>query len=59
MLQVKVLQSMQEVVRDQWDALVGDGSPFLEWDWLASMEEARCVVSRTGWHAEGSRVGCA
>lgn len=52
MLQVKVLQSMQEVDRDQWDTLVGEGSPFLEWDWLASMEEARCVTSRTGWQSQ-------
>jgi hypothetical protein len=52
MLQVKVLQSMQDVPREQWDALVGDGSPFLEWDWLASMEEARCVSPRTGWQPQ-------
>lgn len=52
MLQVKVLQGMREVTRDQWDVLVGDGSPFLEWDWLASMEEARCVTSRTGWQPQ-------
>ena len=24
----------------QWNALVGDDSPFLEWEWLASLEEA-------------------
>ncbi|MGE0683428.1 MAG: GNAT family N-acetyltransferase [Candidatus Binatia bacterium] len=52
MLQVKVLQGMREVRQDQWDVLVGDGSPFLEWDWLASMEEARCVTSRTGWQPQ-------
>jgi predicted N-acyltransferase len=32
-----------------WDALVGDASPFLEWAWLASLEEAGCVSQRTGW----------
>src|SRR6185369_3892214 len=32
-----------------WDALVGDASPFLEWAWLASLEEAGCVNERTGW----------
>jgi predicted N-acyltransferase len=52
MLQVKVLQGMREVRQDQWDVLVGEGSPFLEWDWLASMEEARCVTSRTGWQPQ-------
>lgn len=52
MLQVKVLQGMHDVAREQWDALVGEGSPFLEWDWLASMEEARCVAPRTGWQPQ-------
>src|SRR5262245_12845743 len=52
MLQVKVLQSMSEVDRGQWDALVGEGSPFLEWGWLSSMEEARCVAPKTGWQPQ-------
>src|SRR5215471_10045729 len=49
MLQVKVVKSMAEVDRTAWDVMVGDGSPFIEWDWLASMEEARCTGQRTGW----------
>ena len=52
MLQVKVIQRMNEVDRDSWDALVGEGSPFLEWDWLASLEEARCVTPKTGWQSQ-------
>jgi len=52
MLQVKVIQSMREIERDSWDALVGDGSPFLEWDWLAAMEEARCATPKTGWQPQ-------
>ena len=31
---------------------VGDESPFLEWDWLASLEKAGAVGGKTGW---GSR----
>lgn len=47
---LRVLTSLRDDVRqEEWDALVGDGSPFLEWGWLASLEEARCVGSRTGW----------
>jgi uncharacterized protein len=38
-----------DVPRDAWDALVGDGSPFVEWDWLASLEESGAVSKRTGW----------
>lgn len=52
MLQVKVLQSMLEVEEAQWDVLVGAGSPFLEWAWLSSLEEARCVGTRTGWQPQ-------
>jgi len=52
MLQVKVIKTMNEVDRENWDALVGDGSPFLEWDWLAAMEEARCVTPKTGWQPQ-------
>jgi predicted N-acyltransferase len=33
----------------EWDTLVGDGSPFLEWAWLASLEESGCVAASTGW----------
>lgn len=52
MLQVKVIQSMNEVDQEGWDALVGHGSPFLEWDWLACMEEARCVTPKSGWQPQ-------
>ncbi|MSQ46895.1 MAG: N-acetyltransferase [Deltaproteobacteria bacterium] len=52
MRQVKVLQSMTEVQRTDWDLLVGDGSPFMEWDWLACMEEAHCIAPKTGWQPQ-------
>ena len=35
----------------EWNALVGDDSPFLEWEWLASLEQAGCVAPETGWQA--------
>jgi predicted N-acyltransferase len=38
-----------DVPRAAWDALVGDGSPFVEWDWLAALEESGAVAARTGW----------
>lgn len=44
-----LLESVREIPRDEWNALVGDESPFLEWDWLASLEEAGCVGGQTGW----------
>jgi predicted N-acyltransferase len=44
-----LLESVAEVPRDEWNALVGDETPFLEWEWLASLEESGCVGGRTGW----------
>ena len=51
-LQVKILNSLQKVGRDEWDALVADGSPFLEWDWLACLEESQCILAKTGWQPQ-------
>jgi predicted N-acyltransferase len=32
-----------------WNRLVGDASPFLEWEWLASLEESGAVGEAKGW----------
>ncbi len=37
------------IARDEWNALVGDESPFLEWEWLATLEHAGAVGGRSGW----------
>jgi predicted N-acyltransferase len=42
-------QLVHDVREEEWNALVGDRSPFLEWGWLASLEEAGCVGGKTGW----------
>lgn len=42
-------EGVSALPRDEWNALVGTESPFLEWDWLASLEEAGAVGERTGW----------
>ena len=55
-------EGVASIDRDEWNALVGDDSPFLEWEWLASLEESGCVGQRTGWDArpmvirEGGRL---
>jgi predicted N-acyltransferase len=46
---VELLDGVAEVSREAWNALVGDASPFLEWEWLASLEEAGCVGRASGW----------
>ena len=37
---------------EEWDALVGDESPFLEWAFLASLEEAGSLDEQSGWTAK-------
>ena len=49
MLEVETLSGVRELRAEEWNALVGDESPFLEWEWLASLEEAGCVGGSSGW----------
>ena len=49
MPKVRVLVSYRDVDATQWDALVGDASPFLESPFLFGVEELGCAVPETGW----------
>lgn len=51
MVEVETLSGVRELSAAEWNALVGDESPFLEWEWLASLEEAGCVGGKSGWTA--------
>jgi hypothetical protein len=42
-------EGVRQLAAGEWNALVGEESPFLEWEWLASLEDAGCVGSETGW----------
>jgi uncharacterized protein len=46
---VRVLETVREVPREAWDALVADASPFLEWELLAAHEESQTVGRKVGW----------
>ncbi|HEY5658688.1 MAG TPA: peptidogalycan biosysnthesis protein, partial [Myxococcota bacterium] len=48
-LEIELLDGVAQASPEAWNALVGDGSPFLEWAWLASLEHAGCVGADTGW----------
>lgn len=48
-MEAVLLESLAEIDPQEWNALVGDASPFLEWGWLASLEESGCVSAETGW----------
>jgi predicted N-acyltransferase len=60
--ELEVLEGVSSVAPEAWTALVGDASPFLEWEWLASLEQSGCAVPETGWSArplvarEGGRL---
>jgi hypothetical protein len=49
MRKIEMLDGVAELPREQWNALVVDDSPFLEWDWLASLEQAEAVGEASGW----------
>ena len=48
-MKLSILSSLAAIDPAAWDALVGEDSPFLEWAWLASLEESGCASQRTGW----------
>lgn len=65
-LTVQTHHSITEIGEEAWNELVGeDGSPFLEYGFLYSLEESGCVDARSGWHTaivsakreDGSLVG--
>ena len=49
MANIQVCEGVSALPRAEWNALVGDESPFLEWEWLASLEESGAVGAETGW----------
>ncbi len=46
---MKLEEGITKIPREEWNALVGEGSPFLEWDWLASLEESGTLGAENGW----------
>ncbi len=48
--QLRVHRSIAEIPRAAWDALVSpEGVPFLEWGWLAALEESATASPERGW----------
>jgi predicted N-acyltransferase len=46
---LRLLDTVTRVEPAAWNALVGDASPFLEWEWLSALEDAGTVRPETGW----------
>ncbi len=49
MAEIELLEGVSALPAAAWNALVADESPFLEWEWLASLEQSGCVGPDTGW----------
>lgn len=45
----KIVQSINEVPAEEWDACAGGDNPFLSHAFLSSLEDSECVHRRTGW----------
>ncbi len=48
-LTLEVIDSLAEIPAPEWDALVGDGCPFLEHTFLWGLETTGCIGGETGW----------
>ncbi len=51
-LTVEVVPSIKEIPEEAWNALLGEGdeaSPFLEWNFLAALEDAQTLGEDNGW----------
>jgi predicted N-acyltransferase len=51
MARFELLEGIRALPREEWNALVGDESPFLEWDWLATLEQAGTLGGGSGWES--------
>ncbi|MDR2103178.1 MAG: GNAT family N-acetyltransferase [Treponema sp.] len=48
---LEILQSITDVSAEDWNTLVTPETlPFLEWEWLAALEESGSISPETGWH---------
>jgi predicted N-acyltransferase len=48
-LQIKFVPSLFDVAPEEWNALNSSGNPFLQFEFLASLEESGSVSVATGW----------
>ena len=51
MAEIELEDGVAKLPREEWNALAGNESPFLEWDWLASLEDSGALGRHSGWGA--------
>src|SRR5689334_8699377 len=50
-MDVRVVQSLEEVGQERWDALLSPRStPFMRYAWLWALEKSGCAAPRSGWN---------
>jgi predicted N-acyltransferase len=48
-LTVTTCDSIEDIGREQWEALAGKGNPFLRYEFFAALEQSGCTTVDTGW----------
>lgn len=48
-MQIQILDHLDTIPADQWNALVQDNNPFLRHEWLAALEQHGCLGEGFGW----------
>jgi predicted N-acyltransferase len=48
-MEIRLEEGVACLPQEEWDELVGEGSPFLEWAFLASLEDANTLNEESGW----------
>ena len=49
-MEIKQITAINQIDSQVWNALVGDGYPFMRHEFLLALEESGCVSRQTGWH---------
>ncbi len=47
---IEVGSSLDEVKREDWNALANAGNPFVRYEFLSALESNQCVAPEYGWH---------
>jgi predicted N-acyltransferase len=46
---VSFVNSIEEIGRDNWNALAGTDNPFIRYEFLHALESTGCTTEETGW----------
>ena len=49
MIELCTHHSILDIERSDWNGLLGEGPPYLRWEFLSALERTGCVHPRVGW----------